>query len=868
MRHVSKTVKLILLLALALASFEAFAQDTATDEWMEIFSARSYSMPGGAISYSDALPINYGTELEAIAVLNPSRMETGDFDEDGNLDFLVTTIFGEQGDPVSIEDALQGIVTPLEELDPNMPWPLLGTWPTPLVLLFGDGDGGVREAVQITDFTNGSFVTTADLNKDGHLDIICEVAVGHPDWDAPNRPLLLLYGDGTGGFPAASYVNVDPTWFVSTGRWLAADMNGDEVLDLVALGYCMFETPGTPIGAALLLGTEEGSYVNAQSICLDEFALASGTLFDVLDIDKDGDLDIVAAVTVVTSSPLAPTQLGHVGYLLTLENDGTGGLSTDGGRMIPLQPKALTTGDFNGDGIGDIAVSHFADAEITVSDIQGANGEVLYDYHRFGGQSTNISVFFGNGEGGFDDSTTYDMRVTMSRVMADDLNGDGFDDLVAITPNDRRLAVRLGGGERLSEAKLYVQRSFMRWADCLGDFNGDGNLDIGVLGAYLGQIETLFGDGDGGFGSGWLAPPIQAQIPYAPNIPMQGGASDFDGDGHLDVVFFRENSETLGVAFGDGTGGVSDLVSIRLEAAIGNYSLEAIAAGDLNHDGVDDIVVACREKVYFGSSLLWVFLGTHERLFANISIDTMDQARDAKSLALGDFNGDGHADIFVSYRASTGFPQVFAGKGDGTFSDPIDVVPMPEENGEYATGYLYLYVADVNEDGIDDLVAKSYVDTSVALYIGSPSGKIEQTLRMCSGRFVEGVVDLNSDEHIDIVVSDFFLAGNGVGGFEELPIGDFNGALAIDLNGDGHIDRISDYQDTLLVFLGDGDLGSLAQDTFCASGEVDPSFGDYAFGDFNEDGWQDIAYTAGEWLGILLIQPSKLPVLGDDGSSF
>jgi len=462
-RSIHTAIALLLLASLAIgvsiAGADEASQVAEINEWPKTFTARNYPIPGGVLSYSDALPQNYYTELKNLAVLNPSRMETGDFDEDGNLDFLVTTIFGELGDPVSIEDALQGIVTPLEELDINSPWPLLGTWPTPLVLLFGNGEGGVREAVQLTNHTNGSFVTAADLNGDGHLDIACELSVGHPDWEAPNRPLLLLYGDGLGSFPTARYVNIDPTWFVSTGHWLAADMNSDGIPDLVSLGHRILDTPGTPIGAAILLGTEEGSYADARCVCLDDFAQASGASFDVLDVDGDGDLDVVAAVTVITPYLLDPSRFVQAGHLLTLENDGTGGLSTDGGRMIPLQPKTVAVGDFNGDGIEDIAVSHYADAEITESETLGPNGETLYDYHRFGGQSTSATVFLGDGTRGFDEGTAYDMRVAMSRIMAGDLDGDGIDDLVAVSPTDARFTVRLGGVAGLGEAKLYEQRS-------------------------------------------------------------------------------------------------------------------------------------------------------------------------------------------------------------------------------------------------------------------------------------------------------------------------------------------------------------------------------------------------------------------------
>jgi VCBS repeat protein/FG-GAP repeat protein len=768
-RYTVIAIFLLASLAISTPAVIAAAQDVETNEWPKTFAARVYPIYGGVLSYSDALPQNYYTELKDIAVLNPSRMEAGDFDEDGNLDFLVTTIFGNEGDAVSLEDALQGIVTPIERPDANSPWPLIGTWPTPLVLLFGDGEGGVREAVQLTAYTNGTFVTAADLDNDGHLDIVCELSVGHPDWEAPNRPLLLLYGDGQGGFPYAQYVDIDPTWFVSSGRWIAADMNGDAIIDLVSVGHCSFETPGTLLGAAVLLGTEEGSYANARRACLGEFALVSGAAFEILDVDGDGDLDVAAAVTVITPYLLDPSRYTQVGHLVTLENDGTGELSTEGGRMIPLQPKAMAVGDFNGDGIKDLAVSHFADAEITESETRGSNGEVLYDYHRLGGASSNVTIFQGDGDGGFDQGTAYDLRVFWSRLMAGDLDSDGFDDLVAISPEDDRFTVCLGGTEELGEANLYSQRSQARWADCLGDFNGDGVLDIGVLGAYAGQIETMFGDGEGGFGSGWFSPPLEIQIPFAPRIPAQGGVADFDGDGHLDVLFYRDSFDDIaGIAFGDGGGRMTEVVLIELGAIAEDYRINAVAAGDLNNDGRGDVVVAYEEKGYQAPSYLSVFLGMPDRSFPETLIEFDEPGVHVTGLALGDFDEDEEMDILAAFYTFERLPQVFLGNGEATFGSPIEVLPIPEEDGKHQTSYYDFFVVDVNEDGIDDLVTKSYLEDSTDIYLGTPSGILKQVLRLSPGRFLKGVADYNADGHVDVLISGSFFAGDGMGEFEEL----------------------------------------------------------------------------------------------------
>lgn len=880
MKHTSKIIALssLLLLVAVLGATTTDTSQAESPEWQKTFTADVYAFTGGIVSYTDALPRNSGTELETLQEINPSRMETGDFDEDGNIDYLIPTVFGEQGDAISLKDALQGIVTPLDEIDPNNPWPLVGTWPTPLVLAFGDGAGGIREAVQLTEHTNGSFATIADFNQDGHLDIVCELAVGHPDWPAPNRPLLLLYGDGTGSFPHARYVNVDPTWFVSTGRWIAADMNGDDVLDLVSLGYCVTELQGTPLGAAVLLGTEDGSFSEGLQKCLGQFALASGSSFDVVDTDLDGDLDLVAAATSITPYHLDPQRMARIGYLVSFVNDGTGQLTTDINRMIPLLPKAVATGDFNADGVQDVAVSRMANAAIAESETKGPNGETLYDYSVLGGEPIDITLFLGNGIGGFDEGTAYDSRVPMPRLLAEDLDQDGFQDLIAISPRDYRFSVRMGSPGGLGESRLYEQRSYDRWTDVLVDVNGDGALDLATVGTTYAQIEVKFGDGKGGFGSGWFAPPLETRIRYAPNIVTQGGASDFDGDGHLDVALYARSYGTVSVAFGDGTGHVSEIVSTVFEDIEYRYVISDVVAGDVDNDGVADLLVAFEEmRVEFdesgrslSKSYIRVLLGTPDRGFREVPIAVEWPAKHVTGIACGDFNGDGSIDLFVAYYAFQGLPVILIGQGDGTFAAPTEVVPLPlaGDDEEYTTSYYMLFVADVNEDGLADLVAKSFTDEPKALYLGAETGVIGQALSFARGYRLIAVADLNSDGHTDILTSEGIHFGDGAGTFQLIPLEEeLSGVPAIDFNRDGYLDRINDYWGTISIYLGDSEFGVLAADAFTSTGEIDRGFGSYTFGDFNEDGWQDIAYTAGEWLGILLAQPERFPVFAEEEAS-
>ncbi|MEM7164423.1 MAG: FG-GAP-like repeat-containing protein, partial [Planctomycetota bacterium] len=109
-----------------------------------------------------------------------------------------------------------------------------------------------------------------------------------------------------------------------------------------------------------------------------------------------------------------------------------------------------------------------------------------------------------------------------------------------------------------------------------GDYDNDGNLDIGGTTTDANGVFLMLGNG-----AGSLAPP---QILPAGTDPFGAAGADFDGDGNLDIVAFPGNSPHLRIFQGNGMGSLTAALTIPTSAAIRGV------AADFDEDGDPDIV--------------------------------------------------------------------------------------------------------------------------------------------------------------------------------------------------------------------------------------------------------------------------------------
>jgi hypothetical protein len=502
------------------------------------------------------------------------------------------------------------------------------------------------------------YIAVADFDRDGTLDF---AVVNY----ASNTVSVAL-GAGNGTFPH--------TFTYATGTnpraVVVGDFNGDGKLDL-AVANAASNT------VSVLLGNGDGTFQKATSYATGK----NPRSLAVADFTGDGKLDLVTG----------DYDTGSVSVLL---GNGNGTFQSPLTYQAGDGPRSVAVADFNGDGRPDIAVGNEDGNSVSILLGNGNgtfrpavnyavgsgpwsmatadfNGDGLPDLVTANLRSNNVSVLLNAGHGTFRPAVNYAVGTGPYSVAVGDFNHDGHVGVATADFNSATVTVLegTGTGTFLPACHYHAPDAL---AVAVGDFNGDGRLDLAVANKGPGQVSVLLNQATDRFvtGSGPGSMPevhiynastgalVRSFLAYDPSF--RGGVrvamGDVTGDGVPDIITAPGPGGGPDIRVYDGKTGA--LVRAFLAYDISFLGGVYVAAGDVNGDGYADIITGAGSgggphvKVFSGrdGSVLQSFFAYAPNFFGGVTV------------AAGDVNGDGKADIITGVGAGGGpHVKVFSG---------------------------------------------------------------------------------------------------------------------------------------------------------------------------------------------------------------
>lgn len=665
------------------------------------------------VSYNDGRG-NFGALYtnNSAATLNPwiTSMEAGDLNNDGYPDIVAANpsnsgflIFLNKGDGtfadavnIAVQPAggarLQALAVDDVNADGNIDVVTVsqkfssGSTTLSELTYLGKGDGTFQAPVGSDSTLSGNFafnpgrgVVLADMNRDGHPDLVAELYHG-----SLSLAVSLNNGDGTFQTIAGNGAAV-PAGPQPASNLTVADVNSDGTPD------AMFISFSDKVYVAL--GQPDGSLQPPSAVLS---AMSGAVLLTVGDFNKDGKLDLFVHGS------------GQVGVFAG-SGDGTFQGASLGqytaGYPINQQPAPV---DLNGDGNLDVVT------------LDNTNGRA--------------ALFFGRADGTFRAATPVrpsnagdtQWAGNIQVIAKGDFNGDGKQDVLAYDwpqasvggPAD--LVVGLNDGRGHFNFTIALPSAVLtQMAGHYGsividaataDFNGDGRSDV-IFRTDPG-IAILLTNADGTLST----TPIDATfpVPVGCNPFNYVTVADANGDGKKDLIAgYAQNS------FCPGSESTPSGYFVMLSDGAGHFTstftpfgdgIYFVRTGDLNGDGKEDLVLA---NLVLGSGFeLYVLPGNGDGSFNTDTASKVIDHQYISNILIGDYNSDGKQDLAPSTDGT-------ADANGGIVPGTEGVLMMPS-NGDFSFGSPTMLLAgmrciwngtafaDLNRDGKLDLVFETY----------------------------------------------------------------------------------------------------------------------------------------------------------------
>lgn len=353
----------------------------------------------------------------------------------------------------------------------------------------------------------------------------------------------------------------------------------------------------------------------------------------------------------------------------------------------------------------------------------------------------NETIAFTSAQAGYEASVAYAAGTDPIKVLAADVDKDGYVDLATLASNSRYVSVRLNNGDgTYAAAEEYdLGVGLAARGGAFGDINGDGHIDMVVANSSTGNnLTPILNDGDGTFTVGTA---FAATASFYPDFV---GFADLDGDGDLDLMLSSQfqyfGSDVAGRMMNNGSGVFSGIGIFPVGA-----QPVSMTAADVDGDNDLDMAAA---NMNGNSVTLLINNGTGG--FSTTRTLTSD-LNSPRHIAFSDLDDDGDLDMYVANHNGNNILK-FLNDGNAGSTAPFFFFPTPVSTGA-STFPNTVTFADTDADGNTDMVVAG---ADLFIFPGNGSGGFDamETVALDFGPTSMVVADLTGEGSADFAFID------------------------------------------------------------------------------------------------------------------